>query len=782
MTVQSVWHEPSACDAFRACEQTVLRCIRSVYGCTVCSFTRRAGAFRAYPGPGERERAWSRLPFPSLSYSCHVWNCMSLLWSTVLEPTQFHRVFLRFFFFHHLFVRLELLSRSGHFLHRSFGPSVLDPRTRWPSPSSEDSLLVHPCAMYLQCVKQSVKLLRTRDLVLYTLFWRRKQVFFQIKFKDSRTSSHFATNPWPSSPRRVTFMKCENVQNWCISTWTLGSVCDFSSSKNRMVSLGFLVFQQDLTLDIFVKICFKAVAALASNISKLENWFPRIGFSIPRHRIRRMTRTRTNFCFEFQLAITENWERGHFSSSILEIRMLSNAVLQLLLNLHGVHDVQHFICENSLVEFMMCVQQERKFQRDCFSTVQTRGYNVETSTSLQVTAAHQWQQSGRIQDVISRRNSHCDCIPSAATRWQTSGWIFGSSWAVVTRSPCTWTRNSQGERVTSVHLACTNQQELTKMTSFRLWHLARYMNCRRPPTWPRWKSRIRQGDCPNIVHMLPVPASLNPREGITVTVETIKSLDSAFDHVHDVRTWTTTTSTRHYTARRGHWPKHTHHNHRQTPWAGLRLPTHWDLVGNTRCTKRSTDDLTIILHHRKEKVYEELGPHQRNKEPKEPGRDQEADAKHEPDEVRRAHHTLVSYVELNVSKVYIVTKEPMGFTVSAANARVRCGWTRVQKSKVQLDDLHIHFEHYFHDKTYGVKLRETRSCACKTKCQPKQANRTLVCGCVDPWHISAAWLVKVCFDFGILCPQDNAELSRRAMWASWSQCVQVVDVLSVALG
>ena len=27
--------EPSACDAFRACEQTVLRCMGSVYGCTV---------------------------------------------------------------------------------------------------------------------------------------------------------------------------------------------------------------------------------------------------------------------------------------------------------------------------------------------------------------------------------------------------------------------------------------------------------------------------------------------------------------------------------------------------------------------------------------------------------------------------------------------------------------------------------------------------------------------------------------------------------------------------
>ena len=28
--------EPSACDAFRACEETVLRCMCSVYGCTVC--------------------------------------------------------------------------------------------------------------------------------------------------------------------------------------------------------------------------------------------------------------------------------------------------------------------------------------------------------------------------------------------------------------------------------------------------------------------------------------------------------------------------------------------------------------------------------------------------------------------------------------------------------------------------------------------------------------------------------------------------------------------------
>ena len=27
--------EPSACDAFRACEETVLRCMCSVYGCTV---------------------------------------------------------------------------------------------------------------------------------------------------------------------------------------------------------------------------------------------------------------------------------------------------------------------------------------------------------------------------------------------------------------------------------------------------------------------------------------------------------------------------------------------------------------------------------------------------------------------------------------------------------------------------------------------------------------------------------------------------------------------------
>ena len=27
--------EPNACDAFRACEQTVLRCMCSVYGCTV---------------------------------------------------------------------------------------------------------------------------------------------------------------------------------------------------------------------------------------------------------------------------------------------------------------------------------------------------------------------------------------------------------------------------------------------------------------------------------------------------------------------------------------------------------------------------------------------------------------------------------------------------------------------------------------------------------------------------------------------------------------------------
>ena len=63
---------------------------------------------------------------------------------------------------------------------------------------------------------------------------------------------------------------------------------------------------------------------------------------------------------------------------------------------------------------------------------------------------------------------------------------------------------------------------------------------------------------------------LNPREGITVTVETIKkSFENALDHVLDVRTWTNTTSTRPYTARRGHWPKHTHHNHRQTPWARL---------------------------------------------------------------------------------------------------------------------------------------------------------------------------------------------------------------------
>ena len=42
-------------------------------------------------------------------------------------------------------------------------------------------------------------------------------------------------------------------------------VCDLSSSKNRLVSLGFLVFQQDLTLDICVKM-LESCRGFGSNI------------------------------------------------------------------------------------------------------------------------------------------------------------------------------------------------------------------------------------------------------------------------------------------------------------------------------------------------------------------------------------------------------------------------------------------------------------------------------------------------------------------------------------
>ena len=43
--------EPSACDAFRACEETVLRCMCSVYGCTVHTASRFFGILSRKPKP-----------------------------------------------------------------------------------------------------------------------------------------------------------------------------------------------------------------------------------------------------------------------------------------------------------------------------------------------------------------------------------------------------------------------------------------------------------------------------------------------------------------------------------------------------------------------------------------------------------------------------------------------------------------------------------------------------------------------------------------------------------
>ena len=52
----------------------------------------------------------------------------------------------------------------------------------------------------------------------------------------------------------------------------------------------------------------------------------------------------------------------------------------------------------------------------------------------------------------------------------------------------------------------------------------------------------------------------------------LRSRERAFDHVHDVRTWTTSASARPHTASRSHWPRHADHSHRANSM-GRSLPS-----------------------------------------------------------------------------------------------------------------------------------------------------------------------------------------------------------------
>ena len=125
----------------------------------------------------------------------------------------------------------------------------------------------------------------------------------QTTLFDKRTSSHVASHPCTSYPLRVMLMSSENSRRDSLVPRTTKGFVDHVSflSSPIFCSSGLTFFLKF----VFIKIFFKAVAILASSVSKLGversqvvNDLSCFNFSNPRHCIRGTTRSQNKLLFK----------------------------------------------------------------------------------------------------------------------------------------------------------------------------------------------------------------------------------------------------------------------------------------------------------------------------------------------------------------------------------------------------------------------------------------------------------------------------------------------------